>query len=395
MRVALVHECIVGYHGSERVLAALAALYPDAPIFTVLHDEAVLCGTPLEGRELRPTFLHHWPGAKRRHRWLLPFMPYAVEQHDLRGFDVVISSHHAVAHGVLTRSDQLHIAYTHSPARYAWDLYPDHVPPGRWSPIKRRALHRFRQWDQLAAQRVDHFFANSRHVVRRIARSYGRHAEVLHPPVDVKRFTSDPGDDQPDKRAGYVTFGRHVPYKRTDAVIDAFLGTQRQLTVIGDGPEHARLRRLADRANANNVRFLRDAGESEVAAQLRKARALVFAGEEDFGITLVEALAAGTPVIAADRGGACEIVQHGVTGRRFDPQQPDAVKNAVAAFEAEGIAGTPDTLHDSARRFDAARFADVVQHRVAELWEHFIEHGPFPHRPPVRRTGDPGLCPKA
>ncbi|MEM9752359.1 MAG: glycosyltransferase [Planctomycetota bacterium] len=376
MRVALVHECIVGYHGSERVLAALAELYPDAPIFTVLHDERVLDCTPLHSQNFRPTFLHKLPGATRRHRWLLPWMPYAVEQHDLRGFDVVISSHHAVAHGVLTRADQLHLAYTHSPARYAWDLYHEHVPPGRWSPLKRATLHRFRGWDQRAAQRVDHFFANSQHVARRIARAYRRSAEVVHPPVDTQRFVRQ--TEPFGERDRFVTLGRHVSYKRTDVVVEAFARSGRPLTVIGDGPEHGRLRRLVAKHGRANVRFVQDADEQVVAAALRSAKALVFAGEEDFGITLVEALAAGTPVLAWDRGGAREIVEHGVTGRLFEASTPEAVGQAVADFEAHGVSGSIDTLVVNAERFSQDRFAETMRRRVAELWEAFHEHGPRP-----------------
>ncbi|MEM1098885.1 MAG: glycosyltransferase [Planctomycetota bacterium] len=376
MRVALVHECIVGYHGSERVLAALAELYPDAPIFTVLHDERVLDGTPLHGRDLRPTFLHKVPGATRRHRWLLPWMPYAVEQHDLRGFDVVISSHHAVAHGVLTRADQLHLAYTHSPARYAWDLYHEHVPPGRWSPLKRGTLHRFRGWDQSAAQRVDHFFANSQHVARRIGRAYCRSAEVVYPPVDTQRFVRH--TEAFGERDRFVTLGRHVPYKRTDVVVEAFARSGRPLTVIGDGPEHGRLRRLAAKHGRADVRFVQDADEQAVAAALGSAKALVFAGEEDFGITLVEALAAGTPVLAWDRGGAREIVEHGVTGRLFEASTPDAVGQVVEDFEAHGVSGSIDTLVANAEHFSQERFAETMRRRVAELWEGFREHGPRP-----------------
>ncbi|MEM7577862.1 MAG: glycosyltransferase [Planctomycetota bacterium] len=377
MRVALVHECIVGYHGSERVLAALATLYPEAPIFTVLHDEAVLRDTPLEGRELKPTFLHNLPGATRRHRWLLPWMPYAVEQHDLRGFDVVISSHHAAAHGVLTRADQLHLAYTHSPARYVWDLYHEHIAPETWSPVKRRILHRFRGWDQRAAQRVDHFFANSDHVARRIARAYRRSAEVVHPPVEVGRFAETPRPFE--ERERYVTLGRHVPYKRTHVVVEAFAASGLPLTVVGDGPEHPRLRRLAEARSGVDIRFVRDADDASVVSMLRSAKALVFAGEEDFGITLAEALAAGTPVLAWNRGGAREIVEQGGMGLLFPESTADAVNQAVAALERDGISGSPDTLAASAaERFSKDRFVGTLGRRVGELWKHFSEHGPTP-----------------
>lgn len=352
----------------------MAALYPEAPIFTILHDESVLRGTPLEGRDLRGSVLHKVPGARRRHRLLLPLMPYAVEQHDLRGYDVVISSHHAVAHGVLTRADQLHLAYTHSPARYAWDLYHEHVDPRRRAPIKRAALHRFRGWDQRAAQRVDHFFANSRHVARRIARAYRRSAEVVHPPVALGRFAD--ASAPPERRARYVTLGRHVPYKRTHVAVEAFARSGRPLTVVGDGPDHGRLRGIAKRHPNADVRFVCDADEAAVVAELRAAKALVFAGEEDFGITLVEALAAGTPVVAWDRGGAREIVQPGVSGVLFESSTPEGIEHAIGGFETSGVSGSPDTLAAAAERFSADRFADTMRRRVAELWDRFAEYGP-------------------
>ncbi len=367
MRVALVHECIAGYHGSERVLAALAGLYPDAPIYTLIHQRDATAGTPLEPRDHRTSFLDRLPVLRNHHRLLLPWMPYAVEQHDLRGFDVVISSHHAVAHGALTRADQMHVCYTHSPARYAWDLYPEHVPPGKLSPIKRRALHRFRTWDQCAAQRVDHYVANSNHVARRIAKVYRRNAEVVHPPVDVARFKADA-----PRGERYVALGRLVPYKRTDVVVRALNELGRPLTVLGDGPELHRLRSLA----SGNVTFVTDADDAAVAETLATCRALVFAGEEDFGIGLVEAQAAGAPVIAWRRGGAGEIVEHGVTGVLFEEPTPAGVQAAVEGFESAGVSADAGMIRAHAERFSADRFADALRRLVTGWWERFADQGP-------------------
>lgn len=368
MRVALVHESLTGYHGSERVLAALATLYPDAPIFSLIHHPEAMRGTPLEGRDIRTGFLDRLPWLRRRHRLLLPFMGYAVEQHDLRGFDVVISSHHAAAHGVLTRADQLHLSYTHSPARYAWDLYPEHIPPRKFSPVKRMLLHRFRAWDVAAAQRVDGFAANSKHVAARVRKTYRREAQVIYPPVDVGRFRHDrPRDDF------YLVAGRLVKYKNVDAVVRAFGELDRKLVVVGDGPEAKRLHKLAGRG----VEFVGAVDDAGLADRLERCRALVFAGEEDFGMVPVEAMAAGSPVIAWGRGGVAETVQDGETGVLFGARgiEPTAreVASAVRRFEAEGVTAGPGGLHCAAERFGVDRFGREVHAWVEESWRRFTE----------------------
>lgn len=368
MRVALVHECIAGYHGSERVLAALAAMYPDAPIFVLIHHADATRGTSLDGRDIRTSFLDRLPWLRHRHRLLLPFMGYAVEQHDLRGFDVVISSHHAVAHGVLTRADQLHLSYTHSPARYAWDLYPEHVPPGKLAPVKRLLLHRFRRWDVAAALRVDGFAANSKHVAARVHKTYRREARVIHPPVDVGRFRHDhPREDF------YLVAGRMVKYKNAESVVRAFAESGRKLMVVGDGPEAKGLRKLA----GGNIEFMGGLDDAGLADHLERCRALVFAGEEDFGMVPVEAMAAGAPVIAWRRGGVTETVEDGVTGVLFDAQGPVPTAGEVAAavrrFEAQGVTAEPGELHCAADRFGIDRFERQVQAWVEGAWLRFTE----------------------
>ena len=361
MRVALVHECIAGFHGSERVLAALAELYPDAPVFSLIHQTTATRGTVLADRVHHTSFLDRLPWLRDRHRLLLPLMPYAVEQHDLRGFDVVISSHHAVAHGVLTRGDQLHLAYTHSPARYAWDLYHHHMKPGAWSPVKRYLLHRFRQWDMNAGRRVDRFIANSATVAQRIRRVYGQDAEVIHPPVDVGRFNATR-----QREDFFVTLGRLVLYKNTAAVVEAFNRMNRKLVVIGDGPELGALRSAARGA----ITFETNLSDAEVADRLERCAGLVFAAEEDFGIAPVEALAAGAAVVGLGRGGLTETVQDGETGVFFAEPEPGAVVTAVERLADEGVSCDPQERRARAERFGVARFqerfAAAVERAYAE-----------------------------
>lgn len=364
MRVALVHESLTGYYGSERVLAALAGMYPDAPIFVTVHHPEALGGTPLADRDIRSTFLNSLPGVRRRHRLLLPLMPYAVEQHDLRGFDVVISSHHAAAHGVLTRADQLHLCYTHSPARYAWDLYHDHLPPGKFAPGRRMLLHKFRGWDVRAAQRVDQFAANSKHVAARIQKTYRRDARVIHPPVDTERFRSD----QP-REDFYLVAGRLVGYKNVAAVVRAFAELDRKLVVVGDGPERRRLEKLA----GPHTEFLGTVDEAAFAQRLETCRALVFAGEEDFGMVPVEAMAAGAPVIAWGRGGVTETVTDGQTGVFFDQPTPEKIAAAVRRFEKSSVSADAAGLHCQAQRFGAERFAREASDWIDQSYQRFTQ----------------------
>jgi glycosyltransferase involved in cell wall biosynthesis len=358
MKVALVHECIVGYHGSERVLAALAEMYPDAPIYVTILDRQAIEGTPLEPGEFHCSSLDRLPLLRKRHRMLLPLMPMAVERHDLRGYDLVISSHHAVSHGVLTTAEQTHISYTHSPARYAWDLVHEHLPPGRALPIKRYAMHRFRLWDVAAGQRPDVFIANSQNVANRIGRIYRRDAQIIHPPVEVDRFAPVTRRDD-----FYVTLGRLVGYKNTNAVIAAFNQLNKPLHVIGDGPDLKKLQHSAK----NNVRFIPDADDAQVADQLNRCKALIFASHEDFGIAPVEAMAAGAPVIALRRGGVLETVTEGQTGRFFYQPDPDAIIATVQQFESVGVSCSPVELRQAAMAYRPDRFKaefERVVHRT-------------------------------
>ena len=298
---------------------------------------------------------------------MLPLMPHAVETHDLRGFDVVISSHHAAAHGVLTRADQVHLSYCHSPARYAWDLVHEHVDPRRAAPLKRAVLHRFRQWDQLAGRRVDGFAANSATVARRIRKTYGKVATVIHPPVDTARF--DPTREREDF---YVVLGRLVPYKRAGVVVEAFNQLNRggagrgqptrRLVVIGDGP----LRKTLQREAGPGVTLVGELDDAGVVDHLQRCRALVFAAEEDFGMAPVEAMAAGAPVNRRwTAGGARETVIDGETGVQFAAAgtTPTAaeVAAAVRRFEDVGVGRDAVGLNSHATTFGREPFRCAVE----------------------------------
>ena len=386
-RLALVHEWLVSYAGSERVVEALAELWPTAPIHTTVHDPAALAGTGLAERTVIASHLNRWPGARRFYQQLLPFMPAAVERFDLSAYDVVVSSHHAVAKGVLTRADQLHVCYVHSPMRYAWDLHHQYLASGGAlrglrNLIARPILHRLRQWDVATAARVDLFVANSACVARRIEKTWRRPALVLPPPVDVAAFAPGTGA----RGDFFVAASRLVAYKRMDVVVAAFASRpDLRLVVIGDGPERARLQALA----GGNTTFLGHAPHAVLKDHLQRARALVFAAEEDFGILPVEAMACGTPVIAYGRGGACETVLPGLSGLWFDAQTPASIAAALARFAAEEATFSPERIRAHAEGFARPRFQARFRALLANAWSAFRADGPLgPERAGARLLGE-------
>lgn len=373
-RVAIVFEWFQSFGGVERVVAGMREVFPDADLFALVHDEKALAGTPLQGAKVRTSFLQRLPRATTAYRNYLPLMPLAVEQLDLRDYDVVLSSSHTVAKGVLTRADQIHVSYTHTPVRYAWDLYlgyledaglaaPKGFKAGLKGALARAVLHYLRVWDVAAANRVDAYVANSSYVAQRIEKLYRREAKVVYPPVDVERFRSDVPREE-----FFVTVSRLVPYKRVRMMVEAFNRSGDPLVVIGDGPERAELERLA----GPNVWLLGYRPEEEVAGYLQRAKAFVFAADEDFGIAPVEAQAAGCPVIAYGRGGALEtVVGHpapDATGVFFDEQTTDALVGAVRRFNADADAFDPEACRVNAERFGPERFRREILDVVEALW---------------------------
>ena len=358
MRVAITTDWLNSFGGAERVLIELHRMFPDAPVFTSVYDPAGLPAS-MQGWDVRPSFLQRVPFARSRHQWLLPLMPLAFEQFDLSEFDVVLTTSSACAKGVITRPETLNVCFCHTPTRYLWDLYHEYVREHRAAPLIAPVAHWLRMWDRLAADRVDHFVANSRQTAARIARHYRRESEVVHPPVDVERFVPD-GREPEDF---YLVVARLVPYKRVDLAVEACNRLGRRLVVVGDGPE---LRKLQQAAGPT-VEFAGKLADPEVAELYARCRAFLFPGHEDFGIAPVEVQAAGRPVIAYGRGGALETVIGGVTGQFFGEQSAESLCSAMLRFEESEFA--PAACRSNAERFSSARFrrrmGEVVERAIA------------------------------
>ena len=358
LNYALVHEWLTprATGGSELVVQEILTCI-DADLYALIDFESTNPDSYLHQRQIGTTFLQHLPGAKSGVQKYLPLMPLAIEQLDLRQYDVILSSSHAVAKGVLATPQQLHLCYCHTPMRYAWDLTFDYLHQSRLGHglpgiLTRYLLHRIRQWDVLSANRVDHFIANSRFTAQRIWRCYRRQADVIYPPVNVSRFTYNP-----DKEDFYLTVCRLVGYKQVAPIVEAFNQNGKNLVIIGTGTELARLQQIAK----SNVSILGYQSNSVVQDYLSRARAFVYAACEDFGIVLVEAQACGTPVIAYGVGGAAETVldirsyPDCGTGILFPTQTTAAIMAAIATFETYHQQFQPAQI-----RIHAEKFADSV-----------------------------------
>jgi glycosyltransferase involved in cell wall biosynthesis len=358
MKIALVHEWLDSYAGSERVLEQLLLEWPEADVFAVCDFMPEAERSFLQGKQVTTSFIQNMPFARKHFRKFLGLMPLAIEQLDLSGYDVVISSSHAVAKGVLTGPGQIHISYVHSPMRYAWDLQHQYLREagltrGMKGAYTRWLLHRMRLWDRASALNPDIVLANSSYIAERIQKTWRRDAQVLHPPVDIESFTP-----APDKGDYYLIASRIVPYKRVDLIAAAFRAMpNRKLIIVGDGPNEAQARAAGDAAN---ITFKGRLARAELIALTQGARAAVFAAEEDFGIATVEAQACGTPVIAYGRGGARDIVvappDPRPTGLFFQEQTTTSLIAAVERFEAMAPAIAPEDCRANAERFSNAHF---------------------------------------
>jgi glycosyltransferase involved in cell wall biosynthesis len=365
MKVALVHDWLVTYAGAERVLEQIIAIYPEADLFSLIDFVPPAERSFLGGRPVRTSFLQRIPGVRRRYRSFLPLMPLAIEQFDLSSYDLVISDSHAVAKGVITGPDQLHVCICHTPMRYAWDLQHQYLREtgldhGLRGAAARWMLHRMRMWDVRSAAGVDAFIAISRYIARRIKKVYRRESTVIYPPVDVHAYT--PSGIREDY---YVTASRMVPYKRIDLIVEAFASMPNlRLVVIGDGPE---ARRIHARAAAN-IEFLGHQPFDVLRDRLRRAKAFVFAAEEDFGITPLEAQACGTPVVAYGKGAVLETIrplgEAEPTGVFFEEQRVGALVEAVRRFEREGDGIRPEDCRANAMRFAPERFRRELQQYI-------------------------------
>ena len=364
IRVALVHDWLTGMRGGEKVLEVFCRLFPEAPLWTLLHNQGSV-SPMIENRLIHTSLLQRMPQAAKRYRSYLPFFPFFAETCKAHGAEVVISTSHAVAKAMVRRHGArrpLHICYIHTPMRYVWDLFDEYFGPERVGRFASRFVFApiaaaLRSYDKRTSGRVDLFVANSSYVAERVLRIYGRHARVLPPPVDVERYSAavrEAGD-------GYLVVSALVPYKRVDHAIRACAHLGRRLTIVGRGPEDARLRSLAAELGAD-VEFTGFASDDLLAGYYRKARALLFPGVEDFGIVPVEAIACGCPVIALAEGGVLDSMTPD-TAVFFHEQTPEALERAMLAFEARSADFKPEALRARAAVFSEAHFI----HRFTEI----------------------------
>ncbi|MCB1084713.1 MAG: glycosyltransferase family 4 protein [Chlamydiia bacterium] len=355
MRVALVHDWLTTVAGAEKVLKSLAQAFP-SDLFTLVKDPKKLTGTPFETLEIKTSFIQKLPFAKAKYRSYLPLFPLAIEQFDLSGYDLVISSSHSIAKGVLTHADQIHICYCHTPMRYAWDLYQQYLRESKLKSgvkgvLAKCFLHYLRMWDAHSSSRVNAYVANSHYVARRIKKLYQKEAEVIYPPVDTHYFQI--GEEKDDF---YLTASRMVPYKRIDLIVEAFGEMpDKRLVVIGDGPDMDKIKAKAKK----NVELLGYQDDETLREMLQKAKGFVFAALEDFGILPVEAQCSGTPVIAFGKGGALETVVEGETGLFFKEQTVSSLIDAIHRFEKKSF--DPQAIRRHGETFSEERFMKEFQ----------------------------------
>ncbi len=364
-RVALVHDWLTGQRGGEKVLEVLAEIFPQATIFTLFHFRGSQVEN-LEKRVIKTSFLQRLPGLKKKYRFYLPLFPLAIELFDLSDYELVISSSHCVAKGIIPHPEALHISYVHSPVRYAWNQYFSYFSPGRLSLFERWIIppfiHWLRIWDESSSSRVDYFIANSHNVARRIAKYYRRSADVIHPPADTDFFS--PAEEEP-VRDFFLIVSALVPYKRIDLAVEVFNRTGECLRVVGMGPELRKLKKMAK----PNVEFLGQVTAVELRSLYQQARGLILPGEEDFGIAAVEAQACGTPVLAYSRGGATESVIPGETGLFFSELSAESLQAALDKFR--GLAFNKATLRSNAMKFSRQSFKEKLRSYCQAKWTEF------------------------
>jgi len=368
MKVAIIHDWLTGMRGGERCLEVLCEIFPGADLFTLLHIPGSV-SPRIEKRRIRTSFIQHLPFSKRRYRTYLPLFPLAIEQFSLRGYDLILSCSHCVAKGVIPPPEALHISYVLTPMRYAWDMYGDYFGRSGCRGIS-FFMHYLRMWDVTSSERVDHFLCISRHVQNRIKRFYRREAEVIHPPLDGERFRL------PRERGDFfLMVSSFVPYKRIDLAVEAVNRLGHSLKIIGTGPEEKRIRQRAK----PNIEFLGWLPDETVSTYYSKCRALIFPGEEDFGIVPLEAMASGRPVIAYGRGGAIETVipydqgkkENGrpPTGLFFYEQKADALVEAVEAFIRVENDFDPKAIRKHSLQWDLHIFRERMRKSIFEKIE--------------------------
>lgn len=366
MKKALIHDWFSVNAGAEKCIASFTNIWDDFEVYSLidfLNNQDRM--TILKGKSVHTSFIQKLPFAKKKYRNYLPLFPLAIEQHDLSKYDVILSSSHAVAKGVLTHSNQLHISYVHTPIRYAWDLYHQYLKEssldkGLKGILAKYFLHKIRMWDSSTANRVDHYIANSHYIARRIKKVYGRDSTVIYPPVDVAKF-----ELCTMKEDFYLTASRMVPYKKIDLIVETFSKTDKKLFVIGSGPDMEKIKSLA----SDNIVFLGFASDDTLLEYMQKAKAFVFAAEEDFGIVPVEAQACGTPVICLGKGGTKETVVDEETGIYFPEQNVKSLLSAVEKFES--MVFDANNIRTHALQFSKERFENEIEEFVQQKYNEF------------------------
>ncbi|MEW6696498.1 MAG: glycosyltransferase [Bacillota bacterium] len=364
MKIAIVHDWLTNMGGAEKIIEIMHDVFPEAPIYTLVYNKDNMPG-PFQKMVIKTSFLQKVPFAKRKHNLFLQFMPTAVEQFDLSYYDLVISSSTACAKGVITRADTCHICYCNTPMRYAWDFYHDYIK-GKGLITRTYIayqMNKIRLWDRMAADRVDYFIANSHNVSRRIEKHYRREAQVIYPPVDTDFYQPNKGN----RDNYFLCAGRLVGYKRIDLAIDAFNLLKLPLQVVGDGAEYKRLKRKA----GNSISFLGRVNNQELRNLYQGCRAFIFPGEEDFGITPLEAQACGRPVIAYGKGGALETILADKTGIFFNKQTTEALAGAVQHFIATEQHFNVDEIRKHADKFNITRFKSQMEKFIMSKYEEY------------------------
>lgn len=367
MRIALIHDHLAQDGGAEKVLKAISDIYPDAPIYTLLCEKKQV-DKYFKDKKIETSVIQKLPGGVKHYQWYMPFMPMAVEFFDLRGFDVVISDASAFAKGVITSPDTLHICYCHTPTRYIWDYTHQYINELNYNKYFKKiislVLNYIRMWDRLAADRVDVFIANSKTVQKRIKKYYKKDSVVIYPPVDLDKFeiSNQIGDY-------FLIGGRLAPYKRVDMVIEAFKKLDLKLKVFGSGVDLERLKKIAGKNT--KIEFLGRITEEEKADLYKNAQAFINPQEEDFGITVIESLSSGRPVIAYAKGGATETIIEGKTGIFFNKQTPESLVEAVKKFQATEF--DPAEVRNSAIAFSLENFKSNIRKFVEEEFTKFIQ----------------------
>lgn len=370
LKKALICDWLDKYSGAERCIQSFTNIWNDFDIFSLVdflnqNDRNII----LKGQKTHSSLIANLPFSKSKFRNYLPLFPYAIEQFDLSEYKLILSSSHCVAKGVLSNHDQLHICYMHTPMRYAWDMYHSYVRDKNLkgqtkSFLIRYFLHRIRIWDIISAKRADKLIANSKFVAKRIEKIYNRKADVIYPPVDTDKFDLNENKDE-----YYITVSRLVGYKKVDLIVRAFATNGRRLIIIGDGEEIQNIKKLSTK----NIEILGHQNDENLKKYLQNAKAFIYAGVEDFGISIIEAMACGTPAIVFGVGGACESVKNGVCGLHFKSQSLESLNDAIKNFEENIDKFEPNLIREYALKFNKKRFETEIKSYVDNECEKFFE----------------------